>query len=406
MFSETMHFDEAYDLYTELLNSRKDKKEEQEKLYKKFVEYAKNRAKHQRDSKADQWVKTDNNLKLFRNNNEKNETKTISFQSICDDDTKLSNEHDKNYDPEWDVFFEDSIDHTLSKLKHDTINYGDYDIVMNRINEMIGLSAAKSTTKNIFDYIKLNQLKNRKNLPVSDICLNMAFMGEPGTGKTTMARYYADLFKALGILKKGHLVEASRPDLIGSKIGQTEDRTYDLFMSALDGVLFIDEAHNLYQPYCQLDYGHECLSTLLKLMEDYRDRIIVIFAGYGEEMRKSLFLYKGLENRIPHRVDFKNYRINELIQIFEKMAQDYKYVLESGFDKKLTQTLKKYKRATQKNINARDIRNLYEKTVLNQSQRLAALSNLNDLDDEDLMLIKLIDIEVLRNYNEDNVIFF
>ena len=202
------------------------------------------------------------------------------------------------------------------------------------------------------------------------------FTGNPGTGKTTVARIVAEIYKKLGILKKGHLVETDRSGLVAEYVGQTAVKTNKIIDSALDGVLFIDEAYSLVQGGGN-DYGQEAISTLLKRMEDDRDRLIVVLAGYSEDMKHFIDSNPGLQSRFNRYIHFTDYSTEELKQIFMLNVDKNQYLLEPEGEKLLSKILDFAIEHKDKNFgNGRYVRNLFEKTIQNQAMRLSTKPNI------------------------------
>ena len=218
----------------------------------------------------------------------------------------------------------------------------------------------------------------------------MCVYGKSRNWKTTVARIVAGIYKDLGVLKKGHLVETDRSGLIGEYVGQTAPKTNAIIDSALDGVLFIDEAYSLVQGG-QNDYGKEAISTLLKRMEDDRDRLIVILAGYSKEMEDFINSNSGLQSRFNRYIEFPDYSINELTQIFDYVAKKNEFVLTDEAKTQIQSVITKAVENKDKNFgNARYIRNLFEKIITQQANRIALEQNITN---ETLSTIEVIDID-------------
>lgn len=261
---------------------------------------------------------------------------------------------------------------------------------LDTLMSLIGLTSVKEELVSLVNFIKLNKKRAEQGLPVTQIAYHCVFTGNPGTGKTTVARLLAGIFKELGVLKKGQLIETDRSGLVAEYIGQTAVKTNKIIDSALDGVLFIDEAYTLAQGGSQ-DYGHEAIATLLKRMEDNRDRLIVILAGYGSEMKTFIESNPGLRSRFNRYINFPDYTPNELLEIFLKYLDKQQYVLSESA---LSQTAKFLTKEVGKGKNdfgnARFVRNLFEKAITQQANRLAGIENcdkdmLKRIEEEDII---------------------
>lgn len=252
-----------------------------------------------------------------------------------------------------------------------------YDSCQEELKSLIGLSSVKDEVSFLANFIKLNQKRLEQGLPETKISLHCIFTGNPGTGKTTVARLLAGILKELGVLKKGQLIETDRSGLVAEYIGQTAVKTNKIIDSALDGVLFIDEAYTLAQGGAQ-DYGHEAIATLLKRMEDHRDRLVVVLAGYENEMKMFVNSNPGLKSRFNRYINFPDYNAVELMDIFEFYLQKQEY--ELSLDAKVFAKMYLLNVLSQKQIdfgNARFVRNLFEKTIEQQANRLAKTTEYN-----------------------------
>jgi AAA+ superfamily predicted ATPase len=257
------------------------------------------------------------------------------------------------------------------------------------LKSLIGLTSVKEEIETLTNFIKIQQAREAKGLKTSSVSYHCVFTGNPGTGKTTVARIVADIYKSLGILAKGHLVETDRSGLVAEYVGQTAVKTNRIIDTALDGVLFIDEAYSLMSK-SDNDYGKETIATLLKRMEDNRDRLVVILAGYSEEMQQFIDSNPGLQSRFNRYIEFLDYSAEELYQIFEMNAKQFDYAISKDAESPLKEYLVKKVAQKDKNFgNARFVRNLFEKTIERQANRL---SKEVDLTDEKLSEICSIDI--------------
>ena len=244
------------------------------------------------------------------------------------------------------------------------------------LQTMIGLSEVKEEISSLTNFVKIQKEREKRGMKAMDLSYHCVFTGNPGTGKTTVARIVAEIYKQLGVLKKGHLVETDRSGLVAEYMGQTAVKTNKIIDTALDGVLFIDEAYSLVQGY-ENDYGKEAISTLLKRMEDDRDRLIVIIAGYSNEIKDFVDSNPGLQSRFTRYIHFSDYTADELKQIFLLNAQKNQYTLDKEGILRLEQLLKYEVSHKDKNFgNGRFVRNLFEKTILNQATRLADKPNI------------------------------
>lgn len=248
---------------------------------------------------------------------------------------------------------------------------------------LIGLNNVKQEIKTLANLVKVQQARKEEGLKNSTLSYHLVFTGNPGTGKTTIARIIASIYKDLKILKKGHLVETDRSGLVAEYLGQTAVKTNAVIDTALDGVLFIDEAYSLTDE--NDSYGKEAVATLLKRMEDDRDRLVVILAGYTENMTHFIMTNPGLESRFNKYIEFTDYNVEELFQIFMRLAHKYDYLVDEEAQQIIKDLINIEIESKDKQFgNARFVRNLFENILANQANRLA---NNNTLSSESLRTI-------------------
>ena len=266
------------------------------------------------------------------------------------------------------------------------------------LSEYIGLDTVKKEVESLINLVSVQKMRKDAGLPVNDLSLHMVFSGNPGTGKTMIARLMARIYKSLGILSKGHLVEVDRSGLVAGYVGQTAIKTGEVIQKALGGVLFIDEAYTLTTKGGN-DYGQEAVDTLLKAMEDHRDDLIVIVAGYIELMEEFVHSNPGLESRFNRFLDFKDYTVDEMIAIFEMRCNKSGYTLAEDARDLLRGLLALLSLDVKSFGNARGVRNLFERAVSAQANRLAASTE--PITKETLMLLTSDDIRIAGGGSED-----
>jgi probable Rubsico expression protein CbbX len=260
-------------------------------------------------------------------------------------------------------------------------------------SELVGLRPVKSRIRQIAALLLIEKLRAGVGLSAATPSLHMSFTGRPGTGKTTVALRMASILHRLGYVRKGHLVVATRDDLVGQYVGHTAPKTKEILQKATGGVLFIDEAYYLYRAENERDYGQEAIEILLQFMENRRNDLVVILAGYRERMEKFFQSNPGLHSRIAHHIDFPDYTLEELMLIAELMAQQQMYV----FDENSRQAFEEYLklRINQPHFaNARSVRNAIDRMKLRQAVRL--LSAGGQIRKEELMRIDASDIRQSR----------
>ncbi len=259
------------------------------------------------------------------------------------------------------------------------------------LNELIGLKPVKEEVAKFTAFVRVAQQRKAAGLKVAPISYHMVFTGNPGTGKTTVARIMAKIYKALGVVKNGHLVECDRGGLVAGYTGQTAIKTGKVIDFALDGVLFVDEAYALVNGP-QDSYGDEAISTLLKRMEDDRDRLVVIVAGYTHEMKRFIDANSGLASRFNHYVEFPDYSVKELAAMFRMRAKSSQYVLSADVEKYLEGYISiRTAKRDRKFGNGRWVRNLFEESVSRQATRVAAVANPTK---EQLMTLTMKDVGI------------
>ena len=252
----------------------------------------------------------------------------------------------------------------------------DLDQVLAELDALCGLERVKKDVKSLINLVKVQKLRQEQGLPVSPMSLHLVFLGNPGTGKTTVARLLARIYHAIGILSKGQLVEVDRSGLVAGFVGQTAIKTQEAVQKALGGVLFIDEAYALVNQENGNDFGREAIEVLLKNMEDHRDDLIVIAAGYSGLMEKFIHSNPGLESRFNKYFYFEDYTGPQLMEIFQSMCQKNGYVLSPEAAQWAEQDFLSLYEGRDENFgNARDVRNLFEKAVSRQSDRVAQLES-------------------------------
>ncbi len=262
--------------------------------------------------------------------------------------------------------------------------------IENELNSLVGMEDIKKMVKEVYAWIYINKKRESAGLKTGKQALHMMFKGNPGTGKTTVARLIGKLFHKMNVLSKGHLIEAERADLVGEYIGHTAQKTRDLIKKAIGGILFIDEAYSLGRGG-EKDFGKEAIDTLVKHMEDKQHEFILILAGYSDEMDYFLSLNPGLHSRFPIVFNFPDYSVDELMEIGRRMLQEKEYILSHDAERKLRDHLS-YVKTTLNPIsfsNGRYVRNIIEKSVRTQAMRLLMA---NHYDRHDLMTLRSNDL--------------
>ena len=250
-----------------------------------------------------------------------------------------------------------------------------FDELMEQLDSLVGLETVKKEVKNLINLVKVRKLRKENDLPVPPMSFHMVFLGNPGTGKTTVARLISGLYAAIGVLSKGQLVEVDRSGLVAGYVGQTALKTQEVIQSALGGVLFIDEAYSLASGG-ENDFGREAIETLLKAMEDHRDDLVVIVAGYTGPMEKFIHSNPGLESRFNRYFFFPDYDGNQLTEIFRIQCKKNSYTLTPEADEAALKMFTRLYEERDENFgNGRDVRNCFEDMVVRQSNRVAAMES-------------------------------
>ena len=242
--------------------------------------------------------------------------------------------------------------------------------ILNLLNEeLVGLSPVKSRIREIAALLLIDKLRKNLGLTAANPGLHMSFTGSPGTGKTTVGLKMADILFQLGYIKKGHLLTVTRDDLVGQYIGHTAPKTKEVLKKAMGGVLFIDEAYYLYKPDNERDYGSEAIEILLQIMENQRDDLVVILAGYKEPMDKFYESNPGLSSRIANHIDFPDYNVEELLKIAKLMLEEQQYQLTTDAEIALTEYIK-VRKEKPLFANARSIKNALDRARMRQANRI------------------------------------
>ena len=259
---------------------------------------------------------------------------------------------------------------------------------MEELDALVGLTTIKHDVKELMAFVKIQKMRQDAGLKSVPVSLHLVFTGNPGTGKTTVARIIGRLYKQIGVLSKGQLIEVDRSGLVAGYVGQTALKTQDQIKKAMGGVLFIDEAYALAQK--DDAFGQEAIDTVLKAMEDHRDDLVVIVAGYTKPMEKFIESNPGLKSRFNKYIEFPDYTIDELEQIFYLNCEKYDYVVEEDAKKQIRARIVSRKMQRQENFaNAREVRNMFEDIITNQARRVAAMENPTH---DDMMKITLMDL--------------
>ncbi|UEM20451.1 CbbX protein [Skermanella mucosa] len=263
--------------------------------------------------------------------------------------------------------------------------------------ELVGLVPVKARIREIAALLLIDQARRQLGLATDPPSLHMSFTGNPGTGKTTVARRMAGILHRLGYIRRDHVVSVTRDDLVGQYIGHTAPKTKEALKKAMGGVLFIDEAYYLYRPENERDYGQEAIEILLQVMEDHRDDLVVILAGYKDRLETFFSSNPGMGSRIAHHVDFPDFRSDELFDIAESMTGSMHYRLSGGAAAALREYIER-RMEQPRFANARSIRNALDRARLRQANRLFARGGV--LDADTLQTIEEADIRASRVFTQ------
>lgn len=265
--------------------------------------------------------------------------------------------------------------------------------LLDELNALVGLEKVKSKVQDLIIYQRVQKMRQEKNLHSAKNTLHLAFTGNPGTGKTTVARIVGRIYKRIGLLSKGHFVEVSRTDLIAGYQGQTALKVKKVIEQAKGGVLFIDEAYSITENDHSDSYGRECLTELTKALEDYREDLVVIVAGYTEPMKKFFESNPGLKSRFNTFIEFDDYNPDELEEILVSMCRNNDYILNEDVKKKIHLYFEQQVASKDENFsNGRLVRNLYDDLVMNHAKRVIQLADpgsieLSMIKGDDFMLL-------------------
>ena len=264
--------------------------------------------------------------------------------------------------------------------------------LLEEVNNLIGLKNVKSKVNDLIIYQKIQKMREKEGLNAVKSTLHLSFTGNPGTGKTTVARIIGRIYKQLGLLSKGHFIEVSRTDLIAGYQGQTALKVKNVIEKAKGGVLFIDEAYSITENEQSDSYGRECITELTKALEDYRNDLVVIVVGYSEPMKNFFSSNPGLKSRFNTFIEFEDYNTKELLEILISMCKNNDYDLTEKAKVKLNDFFETELQNKKENFsNGRMVRNIYDDLVMNHARRIVSIKNITK---EDLLLITDLDFKL------------
>lgn len=298
-----------------------------------------------------------------------------------------------DYLKEYGLLRPDKKSEPITKGEKGEAKDGTMDIndLMAELNSLTGLKTVKEDLNALINLMRVQKMREENGMKQSGINKHMVFMGNPGTGKTTVARLLAEIYAGIGVVEKGHLVEVDRSGLVSGYVGQTAMKVQDVVEEALGGILFVDEAYTLTSSKGQNDFGQEAVDTLLKAMEDHRDDLIVIVAGYTDLMQEFLDSNPGLRSRFNKYIIFEDYTAEEQLEIFRFMCKGMDYVLSKDALEEAERFFKeRNENKPETYANARDVRNYLEKAISNQATRIVQLKN---VDKETLAILEKEDLE-------------
>lgn len=268
------------------------------------------------------------------------------------------------------------VDATTTPTNKNHLKQQRIDDILRELDTLIGLAAVKEVLREIYAFITIQQRRQQEHLHTEPLVLHMIFKGNPGTGKTTVARIMSRFFCEIGVLTRGHLIEVERADLVGEYIGHTAQKTREQLKKAYGGILFIDEAYALARGG-EKDFGKEAIDLLVKSMEDHKNDFILILAGYPKEMQDFLETNPGLRSRFPIHIDFPDYNQHELLRIAEQMFSSRQYDLSTATRSALATLLLAHQSSLREKFgNARTVRNIIERALRRQAVRLMAKPNI------------------------------